>query len=267
MVWIPMWDNVALHMNSDDWWDALPKTLRVVALSEKVAQKAQKAGLPTLNLQYHKDPSRFNEVNWQNGRILFYWNRTGLFGPKFIKKLCTVLDIHELYFRGATDPEVAGGIAYALPSKLGRTIVHNVSRFDSQQTYFEILRKCNIYLAPRALEGVGLTFLEAMAGGCAVLGYDAPTMNEYICHGEDGLLFTNKTMEKEDLSMVQKAWDVLPSWLWQGYPNRVSLSQDWDQIKNMDLELLGRTARVRQEIGFSTWEKRIPEYADFVLNW
>jgi hypothetical protein len=271
LVWIPMWDNVAVNWASDDWWVSLPKNLRVVALSEKVAQKAEKAGLPTLNLRYHKDPSLFDEVNWSNGRILFYWNRTGLFGPKFIKKLCAALDIRELYFRGTVDPKIASGAAYTLPARIGATVVHEVSRFDSQETYFELLRRCNLYLAPRALEGVGLTFLEAMAGGCAVLGYDAPTMNEYISHGEDGLLFTNTALEQEEISVFEKAGNALQTWARRGkrkvYPNRVSLSQDWDQIKNMDLELLGRTARARQETGFFTWKKKTSEYADFVLNW
>jgi glycosyltransferase involved in cell wall biosynthesis len=271
LIWIPMWDNVAVNWVSDEWWASLPKSLRVVALSEKVAQKAGKAGLPTLSLRYHKDPSLFDEVSWRNGRTLFYWNRTGLFGPNFMKKLCTILDVQELYFRGSVDPKIAGDAAYDLPSKIGKTIVHKVSRFDSQEDYFELLRRCNLYLAPRALEGVGLTFLEAMAGGCTVMAYNAPTMNEYIRHGEDGLLFNMTVLEKEETSAFEKAGDVFQAWSEgrkrKNYPDRVSLFQDWGRLKSMDLELLGRTARANQAIGFHTWKKRIPEFADFVLNW
>lgn len=271
LVWIPMWDNVAVNWASDDWWASLPKTLRVVALSEKVAHKAQKAGLPTLSLRYHKDPSMFDEVNWSHGRKLFYWNRTGLYGPKFIQKLCSVLDIRELYFRSTVDPKIAVSAAYDLPAKIGRTIVHKVSRFDSQEGYFELLRQCNLYLAPRALEGVGLTFLEAMAAGCTVIAYNAPTMNEYIRHAENGLLFNVTVLEKEEISAFEKAGDILQAWS-EGrrrkvHPDRVSLAQDWVSLENMDIELLGRTARENQAIGFHTWKKRIPEFVEFVLNW
>ncbi len=43
IVWIPMWDQV-YHFDQA-WWDALPKTLRIVAFSDEVETRAQKAGL------------------------------------------------------------------------------------------------------------------------------------------------------------------------------------------------------------------------------
>ncbi len=271
LVWIPMWDNVALNWSSDEWWASLPKKLRVIAFSEGVAQKARAAGLPTLSLRHYKNPLKFDVVNWKNGRTLFYWNRTGLFGSTFIKKLCDVLDIHDLYFRGTLDPKITLKAAYNLPAKIGRTVVHEVSRFNSQKAYFELLRHCNIYLAPRALEGVGLTFLEAMASGCAVMGYDAPTMNEYITHGVDGFLFSNAATERKKASYAQKTKNIFQNWVMGGermvYPYRMSDSQDWEQLEQMDLEKLGRTARAKQETGFALWEEKSSEYADFILNW
>jgi glycosyltransferase involved in cell wall biosynthesis len=270
LVWIPMWDNVAVSWASDDWWASLPKNLRVVAFSEKVAQKAQKAKLPTLTLRYHKNPAEFDQVAWQNGRVLFYWNRTGLFGPKFMEKLCASFDVRELYFRGEVDPKIKGA-AYALPSKLGSTIVHDVSRFASQAEYFETLKRCNLYLAPRALEGVGLTFLEAMASGCAVMAYDASTMNEYITHAVDGLLFTNTTLEVEKLSALEKISELFQTRLKKKkrdpHPERASIAQDWESLKRIDLEKIGQAAREKQETGYIAWKNQISDYADFVLNW
>jgi glycosyltransferase involved in cell wall biosynthesis len=46
-----------------------------------------------------------------------------------------------------------------------------------------------VYFAPRTAEGIGQAVLEAMALGLCVVAPNAPTMNEYIVHGETGLLF------------------------------------------------------------------------------
>ena len=270
LVWIPMWDNVALNWSSDEWWASLPKNLRVVSFSDQVACLSEAAGLPTLRLCYYKNPAEFDAVKWDHSRTLFYWNRTGLFGPAFLKKLCAALDVHELYFRGKVDPKITTKAAFNLPSKIGRTIVREVSGLNSQAEYFELLKRCNIYLAPRALEGVGLTFLEAMASGCAVFAYDAPTMNEYITHGVDGCLFPALTLEQDKGSLLQQVKDISRIWL-KGKRTtclkRVSDHQDWNQLKQMDLEILGSVARSKHETGRAVWKKQIADFARFILDW
>jgi glycosyltransferase involved in cell wall biosynthesis len=48
-----------------------------------------------------------------------------------------------------------------------------------------------VYFAPRLNEGIGFGFLDAMACGMVVLSHNGPTMNEYIKHRINGLLFEN----------------------------------------------------------------------------
>lgn len=274
LVWLPMWDNVALNWSSDQWWESLPKTLRVVAFSEAVARKARAAGLPTLRLRFSKDPENFDPVKWDQGRKLLYWNRTGLFGPVFIKKLCAVLDVRELFFRGEIDPKIPPKAAYRLPARIGRTIVHEISGFRSQSDYFGLLKRCNIYLAPRSLEGVGLTFLEALASGCAVLAYDAPTMNEYIVQGKDGYLFPRATLKEEVDSLgyrLKRIFQMRMAGKRDAHLKRplfrVSDQQDWAGLEGINLELLGQTARQQQKDRFAAWTAQIAEYARFVMEW
>ena len=270
LVWIPMWDNVAQNWSSKEWWASLPKNLRVVAFSSAVERYAREAGLPTLSLRYHKNPVEFSAARWDKGRTLFYWNRTGLFGANFIKKLCAVLNIQDLYFRGTIDPKITPRAYYELPTKIGKTVVHAVSRFDSQAQYFDLMERCNIYLAPRALEGVGLTFLEAMASGCAVIGYDAPTMNEYITQKIDGYLFPAESIAQETKSFLQYMRDTFRTRSAEksfSYPYRVSQYQEWSQLEQLDLKLLGHRARLEQEAGFALWKSHIAEYAHFILDW
>jgi hypothetical protein len=49
--------------------------------------------------------------------------------------------------------------------------------------------KANVFFAPRAREGIGMAFLEAMARGQCVVANHAPTHSEYITHNVSGVLF------------------------------------------------------------------------------
>ena len=54
-----------------------------------------------------------------------------------------------------------------------------------------LLDSQNLYFSPRTAEGVGFSFLDAMARGIPVIGYDQATMNEYIISGYSGHLYSN----------------------------------------------------------------------------
>ena len=49
--------------------------------------------------------------------------------------------------------------------------------------------RADFYVSPRYFEGIGFSFLEAMAMGICPVSSNTPTMSEYIYHGENGLLF------------------------------------------------------------------------------
>lgn len=57
-----------------------------------------------------------------------------------------------------------------------------------------------IFIAPRDYEGIGLSFLEAMAMGKAVVGVNNPTMNEYIADGKIKYFFDLDNIKEIDFS-------------------------------------------------------------------
>lgn len=61
--------------------------------------------------------------------------------------------------------------------------------FKDRADYEACLASCNVFIAPRAAEGIGMALLEAMSRGMMVLAHDAPTNNEYISNGLNGILF------------------------------------------------------------------------------
>lgn len=257
IVWLPMWDQAQGY--DQDWWNKLPENLHVVAFSDPINEKATKAGLPTINLRYFKNPNLFKPPNW-NSTVVLYWNRTGLVGPEFLENFCRSVIAKKLLFLGDIDPRIDKEKFYELPSELGSTKVESLS-LSSRDEYLGAAEKANIFIAPRASEGVGMSFLEAMARGSAVVAYDAPTMNEYIHDGHNGLLLRNQSLGWFDKLTRSKRPDS-PS----GDIYYLSNNQDWGKISRIDFKAMGSAARNDHIKGFRTWQKMIPEYAQFVLE-
>jgi hypothetical protein len=269
IIWIPMWDMI--RYKPQRWWNKFPKNLRVVAFSEHVARRAQIAGLNVLRLQYFKDPQDFHPVTWDEGRVLMYWNRTGLISPQTLQKICETLSVQRVLFRGKIDEGVHPGAAYHLPEKWGAIDVTHIPDQVTWATYKSYLAQANIFVAPRSIEGAGMTYLEAMASGCAVLSYDGPTMNEYIQHGDNGFLFKPKSKIGQYRRWAMRR--VRQRWIDKGLPDifhfsyELSDAQDWDALKQYDMRTLGDNARQRCLLGYQQWLDSIETYAQFILDW
>ena len=288
LVWIPMWDWVFDFGQS--WWNLLPKSLRIVAFSQSVARHAQAAGLEVLSLRYFMDPEKFELANWNSKRVMFYWNRVGLLTRDVLAQLCKSLDVDELLFGEKSDGTRGG---YILPDRLGTTRVSTIPAFVPRNQFIDITRATNIFLAPRAIEGIGMTFLEGLARGCALFAYDSPTLNEYIFHLKNGYLWRNQ--KKASIRLGGHGCLTPRGYLWGRHGARlinlvesacrkskrlISLIrgnyawrpvdvdlQDWGEISKLDLRSLGLQARQDHYLGYAEWKNRISEYASFISNW
>lgn len=277
LVWIPMWDEAKDYR--DTWWSMLPKSLRVVAFSESVLQKAQATGLSALPLKYYNNPEEVKPVSWEGAKVLFYWNRTGLVSREFLEKICGVLDIEILYFRRRVDPGWPSWCDYDLPERLGKTRVKELklNGIQGHREYLEHLNQSNVFIALRQSEGVGLTFIEAMARGCAVFSYDAPTMNEYIDHKENGYLFASDPVSDFWLRRKKIFQNIYKYAFRMGLIHReilhplfrypVNLRQKWADIEGLDLQTLGGKARQSQLDGYKIWKNSLEQFASFILDW
>lgn len=257
-----MWDQARGYDQS--WWNALSTSLRVVSFSTQIQLRTDAAGLTSLPLRFFKDPGSLSPVSWSEGCTLFYWNRTGLIGPTFLRKLCKALHARELFFLSRIDPRVDARAHFSLPSHLEKTVVTPLSILP-QHDYLGATRSANVFIAPRATEGVGLSFLEAMARGSAVLAYNAPTMNEYIEDGINGLLFSREPVAEP--SRVINKLARMPSRNRHTFNYFLTDRQDWPRIKEFDLQALGLRAKLDHEAGYARWQKSIPDYFDFISDW
>ena len=271
ITWIPMWDQAREY--DLEWWRRLPKSMRVVSFSKEISHRARSVGLDTLDLRYSIYPVDSEQTDWGKPRTLFYWNRTGMVGEDFLYNICETLDVEILLFRHRIDPRIPSRCDYGLPKKLGKTVVKELTfapyGADAHREYLKYLNQANIFIAPRLSEGVGLSFIEALARGCAVFAYDAPTMNEYITHKSNGYLLQKRyifgfnTGQKKIIKWLRR----LGKFFFNNNPYPVTEWQNWAEIKKLELTALGNKARQEQLEGYAAWKDVLPNYARFILDW
>ncbi|WP_218510123.1 glycosyltransferase family 4 protein [Variovorax sp. dw_308] len=76
--------------------------------------------------------------------------------------------------------------------------------FEDRRELTALVERANVYFAPRLEEGIGQSFLEAMARGKCVVAPNQGTMNEYILHGVNGLLYEHHNPRPLDFSRVKR---------------------------------------------------------------
>jgi hypothetical protein len=185
-VWIPMYDDVARR--STAFWRVMSATgLRVVSLCGALSQIAARFGLPLSEYRYYPDPSSLRHAGHLQGRLrVLVWDR-GDIGIDQLRRLMLPTAVESTCLRLAADPGLRPTMPTAADKEAYR--IRILPGLLSREEHLRLLSAADVFLAPRRTEGIGLSFLEAMAMGLAVIAPDRPTMNEYIEHGVNGYLY------------------------------------------------------------------------------
>ena len=135
-------------------------------------------------------PERKNVVGWGRIDSVFFWNRVERIGVDTVTTLLEGTGVARLHLHDAPDPGQYARAQNVQKRELGwdGELVTTSWFSDKAQLHAAMLESA-FYVAPRPTEGIGMSFLEAMAMGRCVIAPDMPTMNEYIRHGENGLLY------------------------------------------------------------------------------
>ena len=234
IIWVPMFDSDPL---SDMYWHCLSSLpIKILSFSEYFHKKCSEYGIESLPLKYYL-PTVFSDDIPKTGRHYFFWYRGSL---RFydIKVFLDPQKVDSFVYRSAPDPYFKEeSISKEDINKYKMQIIRDV-KFDSQEKYLELLKNSNIYIAPRTLEGIGISFLEAMALGMVVIGYNNGTMNEYITHNFNGYLFDSKdyqinldnieTVLNNSKTMANKGWIQ-----WEKDKNRINEFIIYDNYKKV----------------------------------
>jgi len=159
-IFVPMYDN---EWGSKWQWRRIAESgMPVISFCESITAHAKMHGVKNiLDVRYFPNPADLPQGHGEPKRV-FLWER------------------------GEISRNMAEQI---LPSSGGYIFeVKKANEFTPKEEYLNRLSGCDIVIAPRMKEGIGMAFLEAMAMGKCVIAHDDATMNEYIQDGITGIL-------------------------------------------------------------------------------
>jgi glycosyltransferase involved in cell wall biosynthesis len=186
MVLVPMYDDCPVD---EAYWSRY-RAFKVLCFSSTLGTALSSYGLEALGARYYPEVPDC-AIDWKGLRG-FFWPRLPSIDWSLVEKLVagTVFERMQLHGDQAPEPD---------DPRIERS-----SWFADQAEYRACLERANVYFAPRPLEGIGLSFIEAMAMGHCVVAPDRPTMNEYIRDGENGLLYDPENPRPLDFSRARE---------------------------------------------------------------
>lgn len=208
----PMYDGSANH--SIAHWNLLSEA-SFVNFSRRLDVRVKSAGARSYLCRYYVETvERDKAVSFETLRA-FLWMRR----PEDGINLKTAIDllggqIKSLHVHDAPDNPTSRALYDPSADiehlkKLGVNVTF--SRWgESSKDYADALGKANVFIAPRASEGIGMALLEAMARGMVVLAADDATHDEYVSNWVNGILFSRHSPGHADLtharSLGESAW-------------------------------------------------------------
>ena len=184
VVFVPMYDSCLRYPES--FWRELAE-IEILCFCRTLFERLQGWGLRVRYAQYFPDPAQFT-VNTRPDYAGFFWPRRQELPWGTIRSLLGDSKLSWINLHQA--PDIQSSETTEI-SSTDRT--HYRLRFsawsEDRRGYHRAMRQAGVYFAPRLYEGIGMSFLEAMAMGKAVVAPDNPTMNEYLTHEVNGFLY------------------------------------------------------------------------------
>ena len=196
LTFVPMYDGC--HAMPDSFWLSLGDT-KVVCFSSTLFERLQRLGVRSRHVQYFPDPSPFAPVTWDGRLRGYFWQRQQDVTWHTLRPLLGAARFERFTLHRAVDPSFGVFVAPA-PGEAARHRVRFTDWFADREAHRRDLAAHNVYFAPRLREGIGMSFLEAMAMGMLVVAPDRPTMNEYLVSGVNGLLYDPERPSPLDLT-------------------------------------------------------------------
>ncbi len=183
IIHFPMYD--AAVGRGRGYWNEY-RSLKMINFSSTLHKDFVKWRFESVYTQYFPEPEAFSPGNVGEA---FFWQRLDSININTVACLLKGEEI-KVHVHRTVDP----WHKFIQPSKVLEDTFHigYSDWFKTKEEMLDIVRSKGIYIAPREYEGIGMSFLEAMAMGKAVIAVNHPTMNEYIEDKKTGYLFDLK---------------------------------------------------------------------------
>lgn len=243
IVFVPMYD--AMFWHGDFFWRRSFSKCKVVCFSWRLQFEMMRRGVLQAGFQYFPDPENYAPVVDFDSLRGFFWYRRRDIPVDLVFDLSRRSEFSHFHIHNAPDPENAAGDGWPCPPNIAKLDIS--TWFESPTQYRDVLRAQNVFFASRAHEGIGMSFLEAMASGQCVVAPSNPTMNEYISDGTNGILYAQDDPAPLDFS---RAKDI-------GYRARESVERGFRRWRDDIPRLLEFLATPRRDLLAEGRQKRI----------
>ena len=223
VLFVPMYDQSGEEPIS--YWYPW-RNLKVLNFSSTLEQKLRQWGFYTLHLRYYPQPMQFQP---QEELSVFFWHRINQITWHTVKQLLGKQAVKSVHIHRAVDP-YHQFTAPAPEEEQAYQITYS-DWFETKEEYLQMLQSKSVYIAPRLKEGIGFSFLEAMAMGKIVIAPNFPTMNEYIRHGENGFLYDPQHPQPLELGNFVKMQE-------QAYNSVVEGRAAWERDKTKVIQFI-----------------------------
>jgi glycosyltransferase involved in cell wall biosynthesis len=140
----------------------------------------------------------------KSGMHGFFWlRREEQISWATVRKLIAGTHFDSFHIHLASDP---GSPEPRLPSAADfeKYNITTSTWFENKSDFNAVLERANVFFASRMEEGIGQSFLEALERGQCVVAPNSGTMNEYIIHGVNGLLYDGQLPQSLDFKEYEK---------------------------------------------------------------
>jgi glycosyltransferase involved in cell wall biosynthesis len=200
VVLVPMYDDTPLD---EPFWKHYLK-FKVLCFSSTMVPLLRSYGICALGVRYYPElPRRTADFGSSAGLRGFFWPRIRSLDWSCIRRLIGETAFSWMHIHWT--PEVHGDLSAPIVDDERFAGKLSTTSWSGDRTeYQDRLADSNVFFASRTAEGIGNSFLEAMAMGLCVVAPNAPTMNEYIQHGVNGLLYDHREPAPLDFSRAKE---------------------------------------------------------------
>lgn len=192
---IPMYDDVG-DRGSRKWFPY--RQYFFVSFSITLHRQLLASGVRSFHLQYYPSVENDSDSCGKDYRRAFFWERNQDVNVETVLRWFQNFPEFRVHHHAVLDP--GHDVSDRVPSPSGWEVS---TWFANKADYLLISQSCGIYIAPRAREGIGMSFLEAMAVGQVVVGLPQPTLNEYVISGQNGILVPSQESISPDTDWEQ----------------------------------------------------------------
>lgn len=232
IVFFPMFD--AVHDWGIEAWRPY-RRVKIICFSSTLYKRLSQWGF---NLLYVKFFPSVGEFCPGSKKEVFFWQRINTININTIVKLvgdnCVDIHLHKVL-------DYKNDFIDADQSDIKKHNITYSQWFKNKMDMTNLIKNKGIYIAPRLYEGIGLSFLEAMAMGKAVVAVNNPTMNEYIEHEKTGYLYDINNLYSLDLKNINNVQQSTYFYMQKGF-------EQWNKNKYSIVDFINKSLNSNRRV-------------------